>query len=121
MDLLEDFFARHKIVDNAIEVTEIEDMFAVEEPVTVLVLVVRKGSLKPRKVPRRMIPNRTRIASMTSPQWVEWILVPLTVGQFWWLALLSLPALSAQTQCNNHFSRHLVQNSVELMTESFRL
>lgn len=97
MDLLEDFFARKRLYENAIEVSKIEDTTVSELPTPALVIVIRK--VKPRKLLRRPALNRTKLATIRSThQWLEWLLIPLAIGQFWWLPLLSLPALGAQ--CN---------------------
>ncbi|BAU10986.1 hypothetical protein LEP3755_14790 [Leptolyngbya sp. NIES-3755] len=97
MDLLEDFFARKGLYENAIEVSKIEDTTIPELPTPALVIVIRKA--KPRKLLRRPAFNRAKLIPMRSTrQWLEWVLIPLAIGQFWWLALLSLPTLGAQ--CN---------------------
>ncbi|MGG6268299.1 hypothetical protein ACQ4M3_22305 [Leptolyngbya sp. AN03gr2] len=97
MDLLEDFFARKRLYENAIEIAKVEDTKIAELPTPALVIVIRK--VKPRKLLRRPAFNRAKLAPIRSTrQWLEWVLIPLAIGQFWWLALLSLPALSAQ--CN---------------------
>lgn len=103
MDLLEDFFARKKLYETSIEVSKIEDITLAESPTPVLVIVIRKGGTKPRKPPRKpgfsRRPGfyRAKLSPKTSPRpWLEWLRIPRAIEQFWWLALLSLPALSAQ-------------------------
>lgn len=121
MDLLEDFFARKKLYESAIEVSSIEETTTLELPAPPMILVIRKGEIKPRKLPRRPALNRAQIPTKGSRPWLDWLLIPIAIGQFWWLALLSLPALSAQTQCSDYLSRNLIQVSVEFIRESFKL
>ncbi|GAP99233.1 hypothetical protein [Leptolyngbya sp. NIES-2104] len=121
MDLLEDFFARKKLYETAIEVSSIEETMTIDSPAPPVILVIKKGEIKPRKLPRRPALHRAKMLMKSDRQWLEWVLIPIAVGQFWWLALLSLPALSAQTQCSDYLSRNLIQVSVELIRESFKL
>lgn len=150
MDYLEDFFVRRKLVDDAIVITEIterssrtgkvqrstQDFLARRSIGTTAITVEEVGALerqfaalkrslsKSRKTFRRTrtagTPRGKRLPSR-DPRWIEWVLVPLAIGQFWWLALLTSPALSAQTQCENQLPRNLVQVSIELITASLKL
>ncbi|MBE9010305.1 hypothetical protein IQ250_08820 [Pseudanabaenaceae cyanobacterium LEGE 13415] len=93
MDWLEDFFVRKQLGQDAIEIESIEE---IEESPPVLPVI-----RKPRKLPRRPAFYRAKFPPTNSTRfWLEWFLIPLAIGQFWWLALLSLPALSAQAQCS---------------------
>ncbi len=153
MDLLEDFFARHRLSDDAIEITSITtrplrggkvqqtpqdfldqrgiDATAIEVEVAGALeqqfAALKKSLYKTRKPSRRVSKTMTGLQERRLPtkslsaRWIEWVLVPLAIGQFWWLAWLSLPALGDQVRCEESLPRSFVQISVELITSSFKL
>jgi len=119
MDWLEDFFARRKITEGAIEVIGFEDTLSPEKE-----FAERRRSLtRTRRVLRRSATHRKQIISTKEPlpQKPKWVMVPLVDGQPWWIALLSLSALGTQAHYADYLSHDFVQISVELLAESLKL
>ncbi|HTL89778.1 MAG TPA: hypothetical protein VL134_10280 [Leptolyngbya sp.] len=101
MNLLEDFLARHQLVDDSIEIRSIEPSLELIEIGTVQrstgilvptrVLVPKRNWYNPQKSFRRfnrvVLPSRNSWRSIQLSRWAEWVLIPLAIGQLWWSAV----------------------------------